>query len=100
MTEKQVLADLAAGKLTAGQAAKELEKSREKPLTLKVGEKGGVSVYGLQRFPVTLYPSQWTRLLTTEGVVEAILKMSAEQQAKVDAEADAPAVAKDISEAA
>jgi hypothetical protein len=32
-------------------------------LQFKVGEKGGVSVYGLGRFPVTLYYEQWMRLL-------------------------------------
>jgi len=32
-------------------------------LEFKVGEKGGVSVYGLGRFPVTLYYEQWQRLL-------------------------------------
>jgi hypothetical protein len=32
-------------------------------LQFKVGEKGGVSVYGLGRFPVTLYYEQWERLL-------------------------------------
>jgi hypothetical protein len=32
-------------------------------LTFKVSEKGGVSVYGLGRFPVTLYYQQWVRLL-------------------------------------
>jgi hypothetical protein len=32
-------------------------------LSLKVGAKGGVSVYGLSRFPVTLYRSQWEKLL-------------------------------------
>ena len=32
-------------------------------VSLKVSEKGGVSVYGLGRFPVTLYKEQWTRLL-------------------------------------
>ena len=30
---------------------------------MKVSEKGGLSVYGLGRFPVTLYKEQWTRLL-------------------------------------
>ena len=32
-------------------------------LEFRVGEKGGVSVYGLGRFPVTLYYEQWLRLL-------------------------------------
>ncbi len=45
----------------------ELEKQaggrRAGELEFKVGEKGGVSVYGLGRFPVTLYYEQWIRLL-------------------------------------
>ena len=45
----------------------ELEKQgggrRTGQLDFRVGEKGGVSVYGLGRFPVTLYYEQWTRLL-------------------------------------
>jgi len=42
----------------------ELEKksSRSGALQFKVSEKGAVSVYGLGRFPVTLYYEQWTRL--------------------------------------
>lgn len=34
-----------------------------KGVSLKVSEKGGVSVYGLGRFPVTLYKEQWVKLL-------------------------------------
>ena len=34
-----------------------------KGVYIKVGEKGGVSVYGLGRFPVTLYQEQWVKLL-------------------------------------
>lgn len=43
----------------------ELESSTRKTgnLDFKVSEKGGVSVYGLGRFPVTLYYEQWIRLL-------------------------------------
>ena len=45
----------------------ELEKQgankRSGNLEFRVSEKGGVSVYGLGRFPVTLYYEQWTRLL-------------------------------------
>jgi hypothetical protein len=45
----------------------ELEKQgvgrRSGNLEFRVGEKGGVSVYGLGRFPVTLYYEQWIRLL-------------------------------------
>lgn len=48
-------------KLTA-----QLEKakaSKNRALTMKVSEKGGVSVYGLGKWPVTLYRSQWERLI-------------------------------------
>jgi hypothetical protein len=44
----------------------ELEKKTQRrtgELDFKIGEKGGVSVYGLGRFPVTLYYEQWIRLL-------------------------------------
>lgn len=53
----------------------ELEKQggsrRKGALEFRVGEKGGVSVYGLGRFPVTLYYEQWIRLLdTADGLRE------------------------------
>jgi hypothetical protein len=42
-------------------------------LTMKVSEKGAVSVYGLGRFPVTLYQEQWKKLLDhTEGIRDFI----------------------------
>jgi hypothetical protein len=41
----------------------ELRKTAAQGLSLRVSEKGGVSVYGLGRFPVTLYREQWHRLL-------------------------------------
>lgn len=39
-------------------------------ISLKVAEKGGLSVYGLGRFPVTLYAGQWERLLAPEVVAK------------------------------
>ena len=51
-------------KARLSQLEKEVEtKKRSGDLIFKVGEKGGVSVYGLGRFPVTLYYEQWIRLL-------------------------------------
>jgi len=41
----------------------QIEQRKPGQLRLKISEKGGVSVYGLGRFPVTLYKEQWTRLL-------------------------------------
>ena len=40
-----------------------LKNRSSRGVSLKVSEKGGVSVYGLGRFPVTLYKEQWVRLL-------------------------------------
>jgi hypothetical protein len=42
---------------------KKAEGRKKGALEFRVGEKGGVSVYGLGRFPVTLYYEQWIRLL-------------------------------------
>ena len=56
----------------------ELEKAgasrRTGQLDFRVGEKGGVSVYGLGRFPVTLYYEQWTRLLDASKELRAFLE--------------------------
>ncbi len=43
-------------------------------LEFRVGEKGGVSVYGLGRFPVTLYYEQWVRLLDAAKDLRAFLE--------------------------
>jgi hypothetical protein len=43
-------------------------------VSIKVSEKGGVSVYGLGRFPVTLYKEQWTKLLDMAGELRAFIK--------------------------
>jgi hypothetical protein len=43
-------------------------------IEFRVGEKGGVSVYGLGRFPVTLYYEQWIRLLEAVPDLRAFLE--------------------------
>jgi len=43
-------------------------------VSIKVSEKGGVSIYGLGRFPVTLYKEQWTKLLDMADDIRAFLK--------------------------
>lgn len=43
-------------------------------ISLKVSEKGGVSVYGLGRFPVTLYKEQWTKLLDMADDIRAFIR--------------------------
>ena len=43
-------------------------------VSIKVSEKGGVSVYGLGRFPVTLYKEQWAKLLDMAADIRAFIK--------------------------
>jgi hypothetical protein len=60
-----------------------LRNQRSRSVSLKVSEKGGVSVYGLGRFPVTLYKEQWTRLLAMADDIRAfITEHDAELKAK------------------
>jgi len=43
-------------------------------VSMKVSEKGGVSVYGLGRFPVTLYQEQWLKLLDLADEIRAFIR--------------------------
>ena len=43
-------------------------------LSLKVSEKGGVSLYGIGRFPVTLYKEQWLRILASASDIETFIR--------------------------
>lgn len=45
-----------------------------KALSMKVSEKGALSIYGLGRFPVTLYRGQWERLLNASPQISAFIK--------------------------
>ena len=51
-----------------------LKSHRGRGTSLKVSEKGGVSVYGLGRFPVTLYKEQWTKLLDIADDIGAFIR--------------------------
>jgi hypothetical protein len=48
--------------------------SGKRPISMKVSEKGGLSVYGLGRFPVTLYKEQWTALLDMADDLRAFMR--------------------------
>ncbi len=66
MKKEEILAKLAAKEISIEEATKLLEDAEKVPrgtLYCKVSEKGAVSVYGLQRMPVTLYLEQWERLI-------------------------------------
>jgi hypothetical protein len=66
MDRKEILSKLAAGQISEEQADQMLGQLESRPrgtLYCKVSPKGAISVYGLQRMPVTLYVEQWERLL-------------------------------------
>ena len=51
-----------------------LKAGAKRGVSMKVSEKGGLSVYGLGRFPVTFYPEQWTKLLDMEAEIRAFIE--------------------------
>jgi len=77
-TEEELKAELA--KLKAENEA--LKARTSKGISFKVSEKGGVSVYGMGRFPVTLYKEQWLKLLDMN---EDIRRFIADNDSKLKA---------------
>jgi hypothetical protein len=63
----------------------QLKSQRGRSVGLKVSEKGGVSVYGLGRFPVTLYKEQWGKLLDMSDEIRAFIR---ENEPKLKAKGD------------
>jgi hypothetical protein len=51
-----------------------LKKTSAKGISMKVSEKGGLSVYGLGRFPITFYKEQWAKLLDMADEIRAFMK--------------------------
>ena len=65
MKKEEILAKVAAGELSVEDGMKMINEVDKKKggLYCRVSQKGAISVYGLQRMPVTLYVEQWERLL-------------------------------------
>jgi hypothetical protein len=76
MDEQEMKAELE--RLRAENEALKTRSAR--PVSLKVSEKGAVSVYGLGRFPVTLYKEQWEKLLDMAEEIRAFIR---ENQARL-----------------
>lgn len=51
-----------------------LKNKSQRAVHMKVSEKGGLSVYGLGRFPVTLYKEQWQKLIGMAGEIRDFLR--------------------------
>jgi hypothetical protein len=50
-----------------------LKKGASSTIRMKVSEKGAVSIYGMGRFPVTLYKEQWLKLLDMSAEIRAFI---------------------------
>lgn len=70
MAEEDIQAELA--RLRAENEA--LKQKRSNSVSIKVSEKGAVSVYGLGRFPVTLYQEQWQKLLAMADQIREFIE--------------------------
>jgi len=70
MSEEEIKAEVARLK----EENERLKARQGRAVSLKVGEKGGLSVYGLGRFPVTLYKEQWTKLLDMADEIRAFIR--------------------------
>ncbi len=70
MSDEEMQAELA--RLRAENEA--LKKSGRSKLAMKVSEKGALSVYGMGRFPVTLYKEQWIKLLDMGDDIRAFIE--------------------------
>jgi hypothetical protein len=61
-------------KAKVAELEKQAQGRKRGTIDFKVSEKGGVSVYGLGRFPVTLYYEQWIRLLDHADQIKAFME--------------------------
>lgn len=87
-----ILQDMSQAELIAAFQASQAENARLKAcrgngkLTLKVSAKGAVSVYGMGKWPVTLYKTQWERLLQHSAEITAYINANADLLATKDAQ--------------
>ena len=75
MSEDEIRSELAKLK----EENERLKGQQARGMSLKVSEKGALSVYGLGRFPVTLYKEQWTKLLDMADEIREFLRVHADE---------------------
>ena len=72
MTMEEMQAQIDA--LRAENGTLKTKASKAGTLSLRVSEKGALSVYGMGRFPVTLYKEQWQKLFLAKETIEAFIE--------------------------
>jgi len=82
MEDKQILSEIERLKEENNKLKEKFRAKRE--VFLKVSQKGAVSLYGLGRFPVTLYKEQWERLIDKVDEIKSFLKDNDSQLATKD----------------
>lgn len=98
MTQQQMVAEIA--RLQAENAGLKVVVASNSKLTLKVSEKGAVSMYGLGRWPVTLYREQWERVLEAGDTVKAFIAAHGDElSTKEDKAVSVPAVVVPVADA-
>ena len=81
MSDEDVTAELERLK-RENEALREQSKAKPGQISLKVSAKGAVSVYGLGRFPVTLYQEQWLKLLDRSDEIRNFIRLNEGQLKK------------------
>ena len=80
LTKSEILVAVAEGTMTVEEASEHLVAMvTPQPLRLKVSPKGGVSIYGMGRFPITLYSDQWIRILDFGDEIRAFIDANRDQ---------------------
>lgn len=84
MSDDQMKAELE--RLRAENEALKKRATKTAKITLKVSEKGALSIYGMGRFPVTLYKEQWLRLLDMSEDIRSFIEANRDKLKDKDAE--------------
>ena len=80
MTQAEMLAEIQRLKEANAELTARVQAGKKSgTLTCKVSTKGAVSIYGLGRFPVTLYQEQWNRLLEKAQDIKAFISVNADR---------------------
>lgn len=77
MSQAELIAELAKQRAENDKLKASAVAQATRKLSLKVSEKGAISLYGMGRFPVTLYGEQWTRLLDHSVVIRDFIETNA-----------------------